>query len=328
MDLLFRIILFIISFFGFYIAFFLYENEEGKIQSRIEELWLRLVDWNIPGFNKRIVAAVVSGTNNFIDRLIGAEAFSRQSFSIGVFLAIISFPIGLFYEISNESDQRVISELLQTLFIISPISIIIGFIGIYFTVLKKQTLVLSFATIGLSVGLAVFSQQFNIKVYNYIFKVLPISIVSAAFLHVWFFSLFRRLIIPSRISTPVGLLFTLLYMSIFVFGFTFYFPHRLVEIFLMEDNKNYMLAIFFLTLSAMSCTTFIPIIVIITLSILLWLNRILWRFIPRFIYAVQRAKIIKQKKIIGLVSFYIFVKASFPEYKIINKLLKLFGVDL
>lgn len=90
-----RVLLFSVSGLCFYIAFFLYENEEGKLQNKLEEWWVKISDAKSTSLSlqTRFMRHVSGLVCSWIDRIFGKQLFSFQSAGSSLWhsLAIFSF---------------------------------------------------------------------------------------------------------------------------------------------------------------------------------------------------------------------------------------------
>ena len=83
-------------------ASFSYEDEEGKIQSRLEEWWIRIDDFKRQALSShiafmKVLASLLAG---FLDRLFGVRLFSLQS--LGVSICYSTFWIGIFLWVATK----------------------------------------------------------------------------------------------------------------------------------------------------------------------------------------------------------------------------------
>jgi hypothetical protein len=75
-----------------YVAVFLYENEQGRIQNALEDIWLKIADLQESTVSQhvafmRIVARV---TNSGLDTLLGRKLFSLRSIGVAVCYSLAS----------------------------------------------------------------------------------------------------------------------------------------------------------------------------------------------------------------------------------------------
>src|SRR5438128_3844359 len=76
-----------------YVAVFLYEDEQGKIQNGLEDLWLRLAERQQTALAQHgaflHIAARIA--NSWLDRLFGKQLLSLRSIGVSVCYSLASF---------------------------------------------------------------------------------------------------------------------------------------------------------------------------------------------------------------------------------------------
>ena len=84
-----------------YAAFFLYENEQGNVQSVLEDLWLRIEEHKEIFLSRHaaFMREVARLTNVGFDRLFGKKLFSWQSFAVSSCYSIGSVCLVLAYRV-------------------------------------------------------------------------------------------------------------------------------------------------------------------------------------------------------------------------------------
>lgn len=106
--ILFRFLLISASVFCFYIAFFLYEDEEGKLQNKLEEWWVKISDAKSTSLSlqTRFMRHVSGLVCSWIDRIFGKQLFSFQSAGSSLWhsLAIFSF-LSLLLALSHKAGN-------------------------------------------------------------------------------------------------------------------------------------------------------------------------------------------------------------------------------
>ena len=81
----------------------LYETEEGRIQNKLESLWIRLSDAQSVALSKQaiFIRVVADLTNWFFDRLFGAKLVSLQSVGVSACFSLASLAVVCVPEIGN-----------------------------------------------------------------------------------------------------------------------------------------------------------------------------------------------------------------------------------
>ena len=84
LDLLLRTAGTLLGVLSLYVAFFLYENEEGRLQNTLEELWIRVADRSDGGSIaiSRLAGEVSRLTSRALDRIFGQQYLSRRAIGV------------------------------------------------------------------------------------------------------------------------------------------------------------------------------------------------------------------------------------------------------
>jgi hypothetical protein len=79
-----RVLIACLGFLLIYIALFLHEDEEGKLQNRLEELWVRIDDLQEKALSKQTVflQELLRLLNRAFDTLLGEKLFSLRSITV------------------------------------------------------------------------------------------------------------------------------------------------------------------------------------------------------------------------------------------------------
>jgi hypothetical protein len=100
---------FFIASFGFllvYIALFLHEDEEGRLQNRMEELWVKMDDLRVKAISKeaRFLKEVIRLVNLGLDSLLGRRLFSWRVVLVTICYSVASFfiTIGFIFNLRKE----------------------------------------------------------------------------------------------------------------------------------------------------------------------------------------------------------------------------------
>ncbi|KAB2835781.1 MAG: hypothetical protein F9K48_03530 [Candidatus Brocadia sp.] len=92
-PIFFRFLLITASVFCFYIAFLLYEDEEGKLQNKLEEWWIKINDAKSTSLSRqtRFMRHVSGLVCSWIDRIFGKQLFSLQSAGSSLWYSLATF---------------------------------------------------------------------------------------------------------------------------------------------------------------------------------------------------------------------------------------------
>jgi hypothetical protein len=112
------------------ISIFLYENQEGKIQSRLEALWIKIDDLQKATISKHLgfVRVISEAMLSIINRIFGERAFSLQSVCVSACYgaAIVYFCIYLVLLIFTKFARRSYPIELIDIFYIASLAFIYG----------------------------------------------------------------------------------------------------------------------------------------------------------------------------------------------------------
>jgi len=102
----FRFIALLSGLVCIYTALFLYEDEHGKIQVVLEDMWLRIVEQHHIALARHTVfmREVANLTNSLFDRLLGRDLLSLQSAGVSICYSMASIGLGhLLFVLFGES---------------------------------------------------------------------------------------------------------------------------------------------------------------------------------------------------------------------------------
>src|ERR1017187_811850 len=99
LHILLRILAGIAGALLLYVAFFLYEDEEARIQNRLEQIWKRIDALQSSAMSKEVafLQGVTRTTSAILDRLLGHKLLSAQSIAVSMAFSLASFYVCLAY---------------------------------------------------------------------------------------------------------------------------------------------------------------------------------------------------------------------------------------
>lgn len=109
-----------------YAALFLHETEEGKVQNRLEKLWVEIDDLSKAALSKQtaFLQRVAAMTDSTLNKLFGARLFSAGAVSTSVCFSIGSV---LFFVLYGQVESKPLSsEVIVALLIVGIISFLAG----------------------------------------------------------------------------------------------------------------------------------------------------------------------------------------------------------
>jgi hypothetical protein len=136
LHILLRILAGIAGALLLYVAFFLYEDEEARIQNRLEQIWQKINALQSSAMSEEaaFLQEVTRTTSEILDRLLGHQLLSLQSIAVSMAFSLGSFfvCVGFFYaqaepKISFSSRVILYPELLAPiLFILGSLPSLVG----------------------------------------------------------------------------------------------------------------------------------------------------------------------------------------------------------
>jgi hypothetical protein len=96
------------SFLFIYIAVFLYEDEQGKVQSILEDWWIKIEDVKRGALSRHTIfmSGVAQIADSVLNRIFGKKLFSLQSLSVSACLSIASLGLAEIY-LELRADDKV-----------------------------------------------------------------------------------------------------------------------------------------------------------------------------------------------------------------------------
>src|SRR5271165_1487057 len=93
LHILLRILAGIAGTLLLYVAFFLYEDEEARIQNRLEQIWRRIDALQSSAMSREgaFLQGVTRTTSAILDRLLGHKLLSAQSIAVSMAFSLASF---------------------------------------------------------------------------------------------------------------------------------------------------------------------------------------------------------------------------------------------
>lgn len=292
-----------------YASIFLYEDEEGKIQNKLEDLWLKISNARKYALSKHtaFMQMIAKLMTIGFDRIFGSRLFSLQSIGVSICYAMVFLNLTLLI-ISRNDTYDSLSSLLFSL-ILGTIPVLIRdkfWLRVWFMLFVFLSLT-SFILPMLYYSIAAFYLHHTDAAL--ILLVIIISIGLSAALFTLFIGIMRKSL--NRISTSESVLkislaalfngipFLILYVlfKLMLHNIASYSERRLFADFNTSLSTFLMIAVF--------CGWFVngvfvmTAIIFVSLSLLMVLHRLFWPFLDRPIYSLQKLGIAKRSKLLG-----------------------------
>jgi hypothetical protein len=310
--LILKILSGILGFLLLYVAVFYYEDEDGKLQSGLETLWLRMSDLQESMLGRHVIFlnVIAQSMTSVFDLLFGEKLWSIRSIGVSICYALgcLRFAMAVVaFRHGTEGGASVGEDLFASLFWFAYGTI---------TVLIRQKIwhqtwagVLVVFLIAWTVlpwlYMAMYLQNQPARVV-----LLPLSILEAGTLMVGFFclsilvvrftllkvghttSLWKVVVLALLNGVPLGILYLLFYRLEHWIQIV---SHNSDNVFWHHVNMTWVLMLVFSL--AIGSPIVISAAVFIILALILLLHRALWPTFNRPIYLLQKLGIPKRKKL-------------------------------
>ena len=290
----------------YYVGLFMYEDEEGKLQSRIENVWISIHDRARESGSKSAalfgkVAAIVTKTFNaifgqkiFSARFVGASfCYSFAAlFLFGSLMLFVASPLGLFVKQPSQADliafQYVaigflIAGLLSLLLAILPTlwhsrwAVMLTLLPIIFYMFAFVTMIglhaLNTKRLGAFVGLTL----------SLISDVLLLTLVR--FTLRWVSAKASTWRIASAILTHLAIIYFLILVPF------------AIPVVLSDDFRQSMVLTALVIMGGLNLFTGLASSAFLLVLLFLLLHRLLWPVLSRIVYPLQRFHVIRNRKI-------------------------------
>lgn len=324
MILAFRLLAILIGCLLIYMALFLYEDQQGRVQSRLENFWIKIDDAKKYMLSRHIafMRAVASLLIAGFDRVFGKRDFSIQS--VGVSACYAAAASDLFI-VAVSSSPNAKEQFLPSFFFVALLGTIPTFIRRSFGI-KAWFLVFLFFAFNDFI-LPYFYMSFfadSIQIPDMV--LLPILILLCAGLGVVLFtlsivvmrkslrriskseSLVKMAVISMLNCIPVIALYIVFQFMVFTLGG--YDPGLTTRLF--SDIHSYVATfsiVLFFSVLFINVVFFSTAAIFIVISVLLLVHRISWPLFDRSVYALQKLEVAKRSKLLGFIGATLIIGA-------------------
>jgi hypothetical protein len=321
-----------------YIAFLLYEDEQGKLQDRLENIWVFIESRREEQTSAfaNFFSGVAVTINNILDKLFGKKLFSISALYISVLLGLSS--ISMFglkikaddalrdfgYNIQHPLNEHFVSVLICLVGVILPLYLARSFykqknktVNVKFLLVINGLVILVFS--GLLAYLVIEKADFDDVDINGVPLVIPIAatiafsifVVSGAIAAGYFWDFvtiatIRYIFIKtSETRNSFSMLLLLLGVGLLslLFVFSVYGIGFITEQYINKPGGSIIgfggIYIFVISVIA-NLYNFLISILLFLLALLLIIHRMLSPLLSRILYAVAEHRIIREKKILGV----------------------------
>lgn len=311
---------------------FLYEDEEGKIQNVLEDLWVKIDDNRNKLLSRHTVfmRVVAETTDSIFNRLFGKKLFSRRAlFYLSFFsYASLFLSVSLFLLVTKYEGLSLLLILLAISFLYAIVGAIHGFIRKPF--LLKVWYVWAFVLFGLP--LLSLYRLASIGSVDF-----PISIICAIGLgiisDIFFIALTRRLLRWSAGLQSFYQIATVVFLNCLV-AFVLVAGPYFLSIWILRKGLTWSIgtlmqldslsiAIFIFLMGAANSITALTALFFVVLALIMLMHRLFWPGLERPIYALQRVGIVRRRKlfvIIGVILMSIALGLQIPWLEVLKNL--------
>lgn len=277
-----------------YVAWCVYEDEEKKLQSKIEDLWLQFDDLSMDVLSRQatFVRVVAVKAVTIIDRVFGAKNFSFSAFSAAACIclagiaAVLPF---LLHEVEKTGLRELLTQIELAAFICAGFayffpSVVKGIVGVLAAVLIVALLLIPGGQfLGVGIALCIVSSMLLVAVGRWALARAARTASEGAFLGALLIFLG---ILPAYTS--------------FLFGSVVL---ALVQGFMLGGIINAIMLVL-ITISAMAIPVGLFLLVVV-IGLMLLLHRAAWPLTSRLLYNLPRASVVEHKTALKALSAFL-----------------------
>jgi hypothetical protein len=346
--LLIRILALLSGLLMFYVAFFLYEDEQGNVQNKLEDSWIKLNDLRRLALSRHtaFMRVIANFTASILDKIYGKTFFSIRFVGVSTCLSFVSiFLVKMWHKHGIVYYNSLYILVLIIIYLI--LASIPMFISNQESIKAWFFLVITLTPFTI-VALHIFIWNPNVSIKNIsilsevdlISELLPSFLVGAAIAvacDILFISLTRLILRWCAELTSffkiIAILFlnSILVVSLFLVPIYYQgaFDIYIFDLFSSENKQRIWFGpyvtltfIYEVTFYSNLYTSFIATLFIL-LAIIMLLHKLLWPGIERSVYALQEIGIARRKKLfaaLGIVLIAVWLGHTSEFLKVFEKL--------
>lgn len=304
-----RVLSVIIALLFFYVSLFLYEDEQGQLQNRLEGWWIKTYDLQSVSLANhiRVLRNLGLKTGQMLDAVLGPKFFSLQSICVSSCFAFASANLyQYFFAFDSPLKNHVANAVYWLSFALVPALLrdrnymwawyvclfyFIWLDSIYGSIIASSIAIaidapiLLIGLLGLPVAIAI----------GCLFSFLSVTLI--------------RLLLRKLSGAESWLAVAILLILIAVPGALFLTPYTLLPLLVFSDTDAGVLigVTLFFSLLVINSYLLVPSLIFFALSCLLAAHKLIGGFLPRLIYAFQRTELIKRNKLIASVGILLLL---------------------
>ena len=323
-----------------YMAFFLYEDERGQIQNRLEKMWMSIDDGarEARGRNTAFLREIVRIADSTFDSIFGSRILSWRSIIVSACYSISSYAISCVAgTLSNESlvSSRLLPVRIAFLlgWLAPPvqlfpthawksacIAVIFGLLGSLPTLIPERRVIAWLAMTGLGIGGA-FSLVLHADSGARLSFLMLMALLLAVGSDFLLLSADRKLLRWSLSAPRMRGLLAIILVNVLL-GLLVLVPQFFLTDLPRKEWEQMTWTVVLLACSANLFTTFIAFLIVLSATTLV-LHRLIWPLVARPIYAASQFEVIRNSKLLGSVGITCLL-AAFPDSSFLQRLKQLF----
>lgn len=264
-------------------AILLYPTDEGKIQSKLEDVWVRVDDYKLAALSKHtaFMKQVAQFETYLLNRLFGNRLISSQSIVVSLWCSLISYKVGGTY-------LATLTHVYLPVPLIGPmiLSLSVGVLGsIFLKESQTRTVVLT-----LSLSLTVLSGYFYVQQFSpeamWSVRVAALSVLAGGFCCDLFFIIATRFLVRlagevNRSLRLLGILFSNVLLAVILVGPAFVWYRQGVFSILQKSTS---IAFAIAAVSMSNLFDGIVALLFVLLALILIVHRSVWPLLTRTLF--------------------------------------------
>ena len=282
-----RVLAATIGALALYLAFFLFEDSEGKSRDRIEDLWSRIEDQWKRGGNRltMLLIMVAQAANTILDRLFGKELVSARSLGISSSYSLFGFWIASSVLLENQDSRSLALQLF-----LGVLALFCGCCPLLFKAPSSTVIALCpcLAIPAIALGFSPMPLPQSFFLLGGLILGLAASLLTIA----WQRRRIRGMCASRRLIAILSVIILQLLLPVMLFSLPFmihaYFPKQSVNA----------------AVDILTCANFSTELILLTFLIVLLLalvHKVLWPVLGRLVYALARHRIVHKPAVMAAI---------------------------
>ena len=270
-----------------YLAFFLFEDSEGKSRDRIEDLWSGIEDQWKRGGNRltMLLTMVAQAANTILDRLFGKDLVSARALGTSSSYSLFGFWIASSILLENQDPRSMALQLL-----LGVLALFCGCCPLLFKTPSSTAIALCpcLAIPAIALG---FSPMPLLQSF-FLLGGLILGLMASLLTIAWQRSRIRGMCTSRRLTAILPVIILQLLLPVMLFSLPF-----LIQVFFPKQGVTAVVDI-------LTCANFSTEVILLTFLIVLVLalvHKILWPVLGRLVYALARHRIVHKPAVMAAI---------------------------